>query len=281
MIFVYDFLNFRDFLKAAFQEHKKQHRYFSHRYFLKEAGVRNSGYLKLVIDNKRSLTPSMVPGFAKALRLSEHERAYFTHLVGFNQAESAEDKEYHYRALKLLGSQVKRKIIGSDYFDLFEHWYIPVIRELVCLHDFKDDCKRIGKTIRPAVTPARVKKALAFLVEKKMIVRREGGGYAQTDPAIDTSDQITSLAVRNFNRQMISLAREALDRFNREERYVRGVTIGISKKTYSAIVQEIQVLNAKVVQMVGADQESDRVYQLNFQLFPLSSNPSGGKNAAR
>ena len=291
MLSIYDFQDYREFLKAAYLDRKKSQYFFSHRYFLKEAGVHNSGYLKLIIDKKRSLTSAMIPGFAKALRLSLHEQAYFTELVGFNEADSDEDKDKHYRELKILCSQVKRKIIGSDFFDLFEHWYIPVIRELVCLHDFKDNFKIIGKTICPQVSPARVEKAMAFLLEKKMIIRNADGTYIQTDPAIDTSDQVTSLAVRNFNRQMITLANEALDRFSRDERYVRGVTIGISKKTYHTIIQEFNKLNAKVVEMVGADRESDRVYQMNFQLFPLSARPSpskslppnssGGENAAQ
>lgn len=275
MATIFDFLDYRVFLKAVYQERKEKYRFFSHRWFLKQAGITNSGFLKLIMDGKRSLTPDMTIRFGRALALSSHELDYFTNLVVFNQAKTSGEKEKAYRELKTISSKVRRKIIGADLFDYYEHWYVPVIRELVCLHDFKDDFRAMAGTISPAIKPGEARRAVQFLLAKKMLLRREDGTYEQSDPFIDTSDEVASIVVRNFNRKMIALAGEALDRYPRNERYARGFTLGISLKTYDAILAEMKNFNDRVAQLVVDDTTADKVYQLNLQLFPLASRPGG------
>lgn len=267
---VYEFLDFRDYLRAVYTERKEKQKFFSHRYFLRQVGVKNSGFLALVIEGKRSLTDQMVPKFAKALGLREQELLYFKCLVDFCQAKTSEEKEDCYRQLRLLKSKITQKVITPDLFDIYENWYTPVIRELVCLQNFADDYARIGSSINPPVKAKEVEKSLKLLLERKMLTRNENGTYAQTDPVIDTTDEISSLIIRRFNRQMISIAAESQDRWNKTERYVRGYTMGISHKTYELLLAEIQRFNERVVQIAGSNESGERVYQMNFQLFPLT-----------
>ena len=69
---------------------------------------------------------------------------------------------------------------------------------------------------------------------------------------------------------MIYLAAESLDKFDRQQRYAAGITVGVSQGTYEALCSEIELFRQRVIALVHADEEADRVCQFNIQLFPLS-----------
>jgi uncharacterized protein (TIGR02147 family) len=72
---------------------------------------------------------------------------------------------------------------------------------------------------------------------------------------------------------------EAIDRFPPSERDVSSLTIGISKKSYSLIKQEIQEFKNRIIRIVDDDEDSDQVYNVNVQLFPLSKNAEKEKGS--
>ncbi|HEX2958333.1 MAG TPA: TIGR02147 family protein, partial [Chitinispirillaceae bacterium] len=69
---------------------------------------------------------------------------------------------------------------------------------------------------------------------------------------------------------MIGLAREALDRFEPDEREVSSLTLGVSQKCYDRIRERIRTFKQELLSMVIEDSsDSEIVCQCNFQLFPL------------
>ena len=69
---------------------------------------------------------------------------------------------------------------------------------------------------------------------------------------------------------MSVLGQEAIQRFHASERDVSSLAIGVSRNSYRLIKQEIQEFKSRVVQIVDDNLESNRVYNLNVQMFPLS-----------
>jgi len=53
-------------------------------------------------------------------------------------------------------------------------------------------------------------------------------------------------------------------------RNMSGATLGISKEGYKRVCEEINVFRTRLLQIAKDDQNADAVYQLNFQLFPIS-----------
>lgn len=78
------------------------------------------------------------------------------------------------------------------------------------------------------------------------------------------------MAVRSFNREMLRKAGSAIDEIPVEERHIYGVTIGVSKECYDVVAVEMAAFRDRVISIVNSDNNSDRVYQLHLQLFPLS-----------
>jgi uncharacterized protein (TIGR02147 family) len=267
---IFKYIDYRKFLSHYYEEKKKGSRFFSYRYFAGKAGINSPSFLKHIIDGKRNLTRPVIQKFVIALKLTPKEAVYFRNLVLFNQAKTSEEKQEHYAVLRSLAGGVKESVLNTDQYDYFSKWYIPVIRELICLRDFKQDYRRLAAAIKPRVSPSVVKKAVRLLLRLKLVERREDGTFRQTSAAIRADSALTSLAVRSFTKSMLNHAGNALDTVDKNERHISGLTMGISPPTYAVLAEEIEAFKDRVKIIVNNDEDSSRVYQLNLSLFPVS-----------
>jgi uncharacterized protein (TIGR02147 family) len=268
---IYSYIDYRQFLADFYAEKKKTSRAFSHRYFASKAGVRSPVLLRRVIDGKRNLSDTTILKFAKGLGLDTKETVYFRHLVKFNQASTAAEKQEHYANLREMMNMVGQKTLTPDLYDYFNTWYNPIVRELVCLANFGEDYQALARTVVPDITTAQARKSVELLQRLQLIERKDGGSWELRDKAIATESEVFSLAVRSYNTQMVELARESIERFAQQRRHVSGLTITCSEPMYDLIVAEINAFKERIVTMVNVNPEPyTRVMQLNMQLFPLS-----------
>jgi uncharacterized protein (TIGR02147 family) len=68
----------------------------------------------------------------------------------------------------------------------------------------------------------------------------------------------------------MKLAQEALDRFKKPDRDMSTMTVGVSEFALHAIQQILAETRKRISEIAAQDTDSDRVYQLNIQLFPFS-----------
>ena len=277
MKLVFEYIDYRRFLRDYYAENKKSKKYFSYRYFSSRAGIKSPVFLKLIIEGKRNLTRPMIEKFCKALAFNDKEVLYFKHLVLFNQGKTAQEKQEHYLVLKSMIGLVKEHIIESDLYEYYDKWYTSVVRELICQYDFQDQYEKIATLVFPKITPGQAKAAVELLLKLEIIIKNKDGTYSQTEIAITSGSAVTSLAIRNFNRQMAQLAEKSLDSVPVTKRHVSGITMGISEEGYHVLESEIEAFKERVVNIVNADDKSEKVYQLNIQLFPLTKD-KGGNN---
>jgi len=245
-----------------------------------KAGIRSPNFLKLVIEGKRNLTAATIEKFIKALDLKSREQAFFRHLVFFNQAVTAEEKQEHYAVLLSMMDSVPHKKLTVDQHQFYNKWYIPVLRELVCIQNFGDDYEMLAKAVVPPITPAQARKGVQLLCRLALIEKTSSGDYHQTNTAIASDSALSRMAVRNFNRAMIMRAHDAIDAMDPSQRHISGITCGVSEACYRILETEILAFKERIASIVNKDQATQRVYQLNIQLFPVSrdfSKPDKGK----
>ena len=82
---------------------------------------------------------------------------------------------------------------------------------------------------------------------------------------------MVALARRSFNSAMLLVARDANETMPPDVRNVSGITMGISKACYEVLLAEMAAFKERIKAIVNQDTTSAQVYQLNLQLFPLSS----------
>jgi uncharacterized protein (TIGR02147 family) len=274
---VFEYIDYRRYLKDFYDFQKKTKKYFSYRFFALKAGINSPILLKMVFDGKRNLSRKTLEKFIGGLNLKEKEALYFRNLVLFNQAKSALEKQEHYRVLRSMAQQVPQYIMENDHFEYFDKWYFSAVREGVCQHEYRDDWDTIASSVRPAITSAQAKDAVTWLLKQGFIKKLKNGQYEQVHKAVSTRSEVRSLVVRNFNRKMIQLAERSLDEFPISERYATGITVGLTREAYDILVAEIEAFRDRVVNIVDALDTGDRVYQVNIQMYPLMVAPATGE----
>ncbi|MBN1605925.1 MAG: TIGR02147 family protein [Polyangiaceae bacterium] len=263
--------DYRVFLREYYSQRKERKAGYSLRAFSQTAGLRSPNYLKLVMDGERNLTPEMALRFANSCDLSGEAADYFCELVAYNQAQSAAERERHYRQLRRFRRfrRVHKLDVAQEAYH--SHWYIPVIRELVARPDFQEDAKWIAKTLLPPISPTNARDAIGVLCDLGLLVRDTGGRLVQAEPLIETPEGPLGHQVVEFHRAMMGLASEALDRVSRDEREISSVTLCLSKAKMNELKKELEELREDLLQRYQADEQSERVVQVNLQMFPLSA----------
>jgi uncharacterized protein (TIGR02147 family) len=270
---IFEYIDYRQYLKDYYTEAKKEKKYFSYRFFALRAGVSAPILLKMVIDGKRNLSRTTIDKFIKGVGIREKEAVFFRNLVLFNQAKSALEKQEYYRVLKSMTDQVPQHLMEDDHFDYYDKWYYSALREGICQYDYKDDWEAVARSVHPEISPEDAQKAVEWLLFHGLIKKLKDGRYEQTHKAITTRSEVKSMVVRNFNRVMIRLAERSLDDVPVHERYASGITVGCTKEAYDMIVAEMEGFRDRVIKIVDSLDASDGVYQLNMQMFPLMRSP--------
>jgi uncharacterized protein (TIGR02147 family) len=268
-LFTYD--DYRIYLKDSYRFLKETRKAFSFRYFSREAGFASSNFLQLVMSGKRNLSPHSIPKFAKALKLNQQETEFFENLVMFNQASTSAEKSRHYQ--KMIHSRRYREInqLAPSQFEYFSHWYYAAVRELVELPGFQEDSHWIAGQVSPAITKAQAQKALRLLQRLNMLKRGSDGKLEQVDRTITSGPEVRSVAVKNFHREALALASDALDHVPPAERDVSGAMFSVPEARIVEIKEKIQHFRkALLASVAGYPEPADRVYQLNLQLFPVT-----------
>ncbi|MCC6278446.1 MAG: TIGR02147 family protein [Oligoflexia bacterium] len=274
---VFDYEDYRSFLKDAYMKLKSAPGGFSFRAFSRAAGFTSPNFIKLVMDGQRNLSQLSIERCAQSLAMTGEETQFFRHLVLFCQATTSGEKQFH--AEQLLRSKSYRNIhpLREQQFNYFRHWYFVAIRELVGLKGFQEDPNWIAKRVQPNIAPADAKKALDELIELGLIGRDPSTGKLfQTHQNIATQDEVTSASIAQFHKEMLQKAGESIDRFTRDKREISSVTVGISARTAKTVKEMVQRFRKEVMEVMAQDPSPTVVYQLNFQLFPLTDDAEDG-----
>ncbi len=267
---LFEYLDYRKFLKEWYEYHKKNTRGFSFRSFSKAAGFGSPNFLKRVMDGTRNLTASSLQGVMKGIGLNKQESEFFKCLVNFNQSESHEDKNLHYQ--KIITSQKfsRLKPLQKDQYEFCSTWYHPIIRELVVMEEFDGTPEWLAKTVRPSITPQLAKKSVELLERLQFIKKTGPKKWIQTEPVVTTGHEAISLTSLNYHKNVLDLVKHQLARTYPQERDVSALTLGVKKGRLPQIKKKIQEFRAEILQLVSEDASPEDVVLLSMQLLPVS-----------
>lgn len=275
MVNIFEYQNFRLYLKDYYNDQKKSKKFFSYRYFSKKAGINASAFLYYVIQDKRNLTKSSVLKISTAIGHAREEADYFENLVFFNQATTIQEKTSFYGKIVELRKPVLVAEIGADRFDYYRKWYHSVVREVVTFFDFAGDFKALGDFLIPRISSAQAAESIGLLEKLGFIEKDDNGLYHQTDTLIGVKPAAgQAFIVEKFQTEMLALAIQSYDRFQKKERMTASTTFSISQETFDLFVLKTREFRRELMEIARIDSNPDRVYQFTFNLFPLSHKKS-------
>lgn len=269
---IYDYLDYRHYLVEVYEALKAQGKVRSYRQFARLADSKSPDFLQRIRDRRRNITPAEAIYLCRALKIPRKKRLYFEALINFEQAESNNEKEWWF--LKILHAREYKSIkkVDSAKYRYFSQWYVPVVRELMTHPDFDMTPAWIASRIKPRVSVAKVRSAIALIKSLELVQHtRETGRFEMVDRAVRTPSEIASVAVSKFHRDMISLGRQSLDRYDKSERDIRSITIGMSASHYDIFKQRMESIWKELLALGAQEETPEVVYQINLQLFPLSA----------
>ncbi len=266
---IFEYTDYRAFLQDYYTEKKAEDPKYSHRWFAMKAGVRSSGYFSDVLSGKRHLTPAAALKFAKAMKLDAAATEHFEAMVGFARAKTIDERAHFYEKV-LTRRDVRVNELERDQFEFYGKWQYSAIRELLFFFPFDGDYEALGKKLQPSISAHEARRAVELLERLGLVKKEESGRYVQSTPLLSTGNDKRSLHVARFQRATMALASEALDRFSGEVRDSSTLTLTLSEESFRIARREITQLRRRLLALAEKDEEVDRVYQFNFQLFPLS-----------
>lgn len=266
---VLTYTGYRQYI-ADYYADKKAKSAFTWQEFARAAGFSSPVYLKYVSEGKFNLSEAAVERVASAMHLVDIEREYFREMVRFDHAKTDKAKKESFQKLMAMAESRKAKIIEADAFRYFDSWKNPVLRELAPAMPGAKPLA-LAKACRPEITAAEVSESLSFLIKANLLQKDENGNYVQTEKSVTTGPMdVTPVAVRGMHRQMGEFALETIEGVPQDQRHFSGLTLGITQSAYDEIVEEIAAFRKRIIAIATRDDETDEVYRLNVQFFPLT-----------
>src|SRR5271157_4065061 len=112
MINIFEYFDYRHFLKDFYEQEKKSKPWFSYRYISSKVNL-NPGYIVKVFQGKIHLGLKNVQAFADLMTLEEKESNYFTELVLFGRAKNQNEIEQRFERLQSIKGIRFRTIADS------------------------------------------------------------------------------------------------------------------------------------------------------------------------
>ncbi len=268
-----DYLDFRSYIKD-YIEYKNAHgEQLTNRSFASAVGISSSSWLTTILNGKKGITDKTVGAISDFFKHNDWDREYFRNLVNFNQAKTVESRNVFFTQLKQL--LLKRgylaiRVLDNDQYEYYSKWYYSAVRSIIGMIPVGDEYERLARYVSPSITSAQAKKSIKLLLKLGLIEKLDAGYYRLTNSAISTGYNVKSLAVANFQRETMKLGIEAIDRYDSSIRDISSLSIGISEAGFQKISGMIAEFRKAIVEVANTDNDADRVYQVNFQVFPLS-----------
>lgn len=271
---VFDYNNFREFLKDYYQEQKENKTGFTYARFAKLASLGSPNYYKLVMDGKKSLTPVNIVRFSLALGLQEQEQDFFEALVQCNQAKSKTEREYFFEKLKRLREQkegaLSKRVLEEYEFEAVSSWVYHAVMLLTNLKDFRESPRWISKKLYGLVSESEVASILTRLEKIGLLRRDSNGRLYQSDKRVKTKPDLKREASKIFYECILSRAFKSVAMDPIEEREFGAYMVGLSPNQLPELKKKVREFMNDLNEWGMQNQDPTRIYALVFSGFPLS-----------
>jgi uncharacterized protein (TIGR02147 family) len=276
---LFQFNDYREYLKVAFADLKKQNSKYSQRWITQQMGVSSSGWMSDILAGRRSLTTTQIVSLSGVLDHSPKEKAFFEALVFYNQAASLEEKNRYYEQL-LTFKEIESDLLDREYLEYFGQWYHAAIREQLLYKPFKGDYTALAASLLPEITPQEAKNSIELLLKLGMINYDPiSSEFRPNQVHVKKKTGIDQILFFRYLQANMKLGMESLEKIPKEERYMSALCTGMSQASFKEIQDDIQALRQKIKLLSERDarhyrntkEPSDmKIFQFLVELFPMT-----------
>lgn len=259
--------DYRLFLREYMQWMARENRKYSLRWVADRAGFTSPSMLSMVLSGQRSLPRDKLPGLVAALKLLSDEADYLRLIFEMQQTDDPKER-----------ARLEKQVIqdhrgglfqdpSEEGYEVFKKWYLPAIRELVALKNFRSDPFWIAGQL--GITPFEARDGLALLL-RTGLVSSDGGVFCRSVPSVQPRNAMPKGLIDDFNRQFAERGGDAVS-LPRDHRYFNALTIAVSKSAFAKIPEILARLISEIDMLAESDPERDDVAVLNVQFYSLTA----------
>lgn len=267
---VYQYDDFRTFLRDAYEAKKAEDPDYSYRKFARTAGIANPGYLLDVIIGKRTLSRNQALKMAPVFGLNETETDFFMLLSQFGQSKKDSKRSALHQEMLQRRNRSRFARLSPSLVKYYQDYHYSLVRCAVEARDFRGDYDDLGKFLDPPVPPALMRKYIQDLEAWHLIVKGEDGRYRVTEKFVEPPPTLSAM-VRRLNREWILQAAEAPFKFGPVDRHVSTLLLMVSEETRKRLLDKVEAFRKEVLDIVEQDSHPEEIVQFSIQLFPKSN----------
>ncbi|MEK7392545.1 MAG: TIGR02147 family protein [Fibrobacterota bacterium] len=260
-------LDYREWLRAFYEERKSVDAFFSYRFLADKVGMDHSLLIK-VIQGDRHLADGSLDRWVSYLKFDKREDDYFRTLVKFCKTRSSRERTQSLdRLLTLQGTRAQG--LEADQREYFRDWQPVAMRSLIGIEG-RLEASEAGARLDPPMTAADAQETLALLERLRLIRREADGRWALSDDFIEAGPSMDPQIIRDHQKQMMRMAAEAIDRHPPKHRQVSAATITLSVDDLPEARERIRALRDSLLRLASESRTADQVFHFQAVLFPLT-----------
>ena len=130
--------------------------------------------------------------------------------------------------------------------------------------------KQIARDICPPISEAQAEEAIEILKEVGLVKKLASGKLALTDAHLTVGGPEKASAVREFQKQVLGLASDALDNVPVAERNISTLTLSVDQSCFEDLGDMLREFRRLVQKRVDEAKSPDRVMQLSMAFYPVA-----------
>ncbi len=262
---------FLSFLEESYLSRKGKNKHYSVSAFARDLGISQS-FMSRILNRERVPTVKVAVQVAAVLGVPSKTADVWISNIVLGSSKSAKISKKIRDVYEKQASPQTKSILNYevDRFKVISQWYHLAILYLTYTKPFKTDPQWIAK--RLGISAIEARNAIARLLELGML-EKKGSSYICIHHLLVVDAKKTELATREFHKGMTQKALAAVnnpDPTQFEERLFSGTTFAIDKKRLPEFKEKVKAFQKDILGMLEPENCTD-VYQLNLQLFPLTS----------
>ena len=265
---IFEYFDYRKYLHDWYKAKKESNTCYTYRFISQRVDI-DPGYLVKIFQGQKHFNLKKLPALAKLLKLNQKKTEYFELLVLYNKAKADTEIQHYFEKL-LSYLELGKEQVEADKYEFYQKWYHTVIREIIRVTPISDNFEELAQVLLPKITASQARKSVELLERLEFIYKDDSGIYQPKNKFISTGKNLPPVVIRNFQKDMMSLAQDALGKISPSQRDISTVTISLSEEGFDLLKEKLQIFRNDLLELAGKSYNPDRVYQVNLQIFPVS-----------
>ncbi len=268
---IYDFIDYREFLSSYIEQMQEVKSSWSLNAFANLLGAKNGSTIFKILNEERNLGNELTKKICNYFNFLPEQEEYFRDLIKLDQfSKSSTIYKLVKRGLKskLEDTKVRNVEMNRDSSNSSIWYYI--LRVLIENKILDPETYKLKEELY-VCPPSNIQQIVADLKREKLLIKKDGK-LILSDEHLET---LTSTIPGSLCRTHINMLEFTIETFknidfNKENLYSSNYTVSLTEEDYKELRNELaETIRVFVNECSGKIKSQKKVYQLQFQLYPL------------